>query len=161
MVFSSGDLLTVDDLGYVYFKDRTGDTFRWKGENVSTTEVETVVMNVVKLSDVVVFGVNVPGCEGKAGMVAIADPEKKVDVSTLFTQISSSLPSYALPLFVRLVDKFETTGTFKLPKVTLQKESYDPSVVTDPLYYLDTKGGAYRMLNTTLYQDILNGQIRF
>lgn len=161
MVFSSGDLLTVDEFGYVYFKDRTGDTFRWKGENVSTTEVETAVMNSVKLSDVVVFGVTVPSCEGKAGMVAIADPDKRVDIETLYSEITKALPSYALPIFIRLVDKFETTGTFKLPKVTLQKESYNPSVVKDPLFYLDSKSGAYKKLDLALYQDIMNGQIRF
>lgn len=158
MVFSSGDLLTIDEFGYVYFKDRTGDTFRWKGENVSTTEVETAIMNIVH-SDVVVFGVTITGCEGKAGMVAIADANNALDVSNLYLQLTNSLPAYAVPMFVRIVEKLETTGTFKLPKVDLQKQGYNPNVVKDPLYYLNGKHG-YQRLDANVYEDIISGRIR-
>lgn len=161
VVFASGDLLTIDDLGYVYFKDRTGDTFRWKGENVSTTEIESLLQQTVKLSDVVVYGVSVPGCEGKAGMAAIADPDRVVDLDHLLSAMKKSLPFYSIPIMIRVVDKIETTGTFKLPKVTLQKEGYDPNIVKDPLYFLDFKDGKYVELNSNVYEDILNGQIRF
>jgi len=120
--FASGDLLTIDDLGFVYFKDRTGDTYRWKGENVSTTEVESVVSNQVQLSDCVVYGVTVPGCEGKAGMAAIEDPNQQVNLVDLLNKLRRALPSYAIPVFVRLVKKIETTGTFKLPKVFFESD---------------------------------------
>ncbi|KAI1298139.1 Long-chain fatty acid transport protein 4 [Halotydeus destructor] len=160
-VFASGDLLTIDDLGYVYFKDRTGDTFRWKGENVSTTEVESVLCNAVNLSDVVVFGVQVAGCEGRAGMGVIEDPGRHVAMDTLYASLKRSLPPYAIPVIVRLVNKIETTGTFKLPKVALQKEGYDPQCIDDPLYFLDTKDNCYHKLTKSLYEDVMNGQIRF
>lgn len=161
VVFASGDLLTIDDLGYVYFKDRTGDTFRWKGENVSTTEIESLLQQTVQLSDVVVYGVTVPGCEGKAGMAAISDPDRIVDLDYLLSSMKKSLPFYSIPIIIRVVDKIETTGTFKLPKVTLQKEAYNPDIVKDPLYFLDFKLGKYVKLDNNLYEDILNGQIRF
>lgn len=163
MVFSSGDLLQIDDLGFVYFKDRTGDTFRWKGENVSTTQVETVIMNHHQQSDVVVYGVRVTGCEGKAGMAAVSDSSvlqsDKLDI--MHEHLTNSLPSYAVPLFIRLVDKMEATGTFKLPKVSLQKDGYCPTTVTDPLFYLDVRSERYLPLTPTVYQDIVSGKIRF
>jgi len=84
MCFRSGDILVMDELGWLYFKDRAGDTFRWKGENVSTMEVEATVSAVVGLRDCVVYGVEIPGTEGRAGMVAIPDPERKVDVEKLY-----------------------------------------------------------------------------
>lgn len=162
LYFSSGDLLTVDDLGYVYFKDRTGDTFRWKGENVSTTEVESVVASFIGLSDVVVYGVTIPGCEGRAGMASIAVSAQDINLSDFLTHLRKSLPAYGVPCFVRLNEKgIETTGTFKLPKVSLQKEGYDPNVISDPLYFLDAQTRSYQKLDRSLYENILNGQIRF
>ena len=160
-VFASGDLLTIDELGYVYFKDRTGDTYRWKGENISTTEVETTMQQQVQLSDVVVYGVVIPGCEGKAGMAAIADTVKNVDLDELLTKLKKSLPAYSIPVFIRFVDKIERTGTFKLPKVVLQKEAYNLSTISDPIYFLNSRSGSYQQLDYSLYEDILNGQIRF
>lgn len=161
-------------------QDRTGDTFRWKGENVSTTEVETVVSNQVGLTDCVVYGVTVPGCEGRVGMAAIQDPEQKVKLDELLYKLKRALPAYAIPVFVRLVKKIETTGTFKLPKVrsgllrkcllselhshsqvALQRQGYDPQVISEPLYFLDSKTKSYVRLTQSLYEDILNGQIRF
>jgi solute carrier family 27 fatty acid transporter 1/4 len=161
LYFSSGDLLTVDDLGYVYFKDRTGDTFRWKGENVSTTEVESVVASLVGLSDVVCYGVSVPGCEGRAGMASIAAAMEDIDMRVFYDHMRKSLPPYAVPLFVRLNQKMETTGTFKLPKVSLQKEGYDPNVISDPLFFLDVKSRSYQKLDDRSHEDILSGKIRF
>lgn len=162
IVFSSGDLLWIDDLGFVYFKDRTGDTFRWKGENVSTTEVETVIMNQIKLSDVVVYGVPIDGCEGRAGMAAICDPSLNTDkLVNMFTHLDASLPRFAIPAFIRVVEKMEATGTFKLPKVALQKEGYDPNVISDPLFYLDLSSNSYQPLSQDKYQGILSGSIRF
>jgi solute carrier family 27 fatty acid transporter 1/4 len=100
----------MDEMGYFYFKDRTGDTFRWKGENCSTAEVEAVVSNVADLKDSVAFGVEVPGNEGRAGMSAIADPEGTLDLDALTAGINKSLPSYARPLFIRILHQVELTG---------------------------------------------------
>ena len=99
-----------DEYGYFYFRDRSGDTFRWKGENVSTTEVEAVISSITGLKDCVVFGVKIPGTEGSAGMVTIADPEKSLDLQQLTATVNSSLPAYARPLFVRVSKEIETTG---------------------------------------------------
>ena len=79
--FASGDLLTMDQFGYLYFKDRCGDTFRWKGENVSTMELESIISNTLQLADCIIYGVDVPNCEGKAGMAAILDKNH----STIFS----------------------------------------------------------------------------
>lgn len=158
--FLSGDLLTMDDLGYVYFKDRTGDTFRWKGENVSTTQVEGIISNILKLRDCVVYGVDIAGVEGKAGMVAIPDPEKCINLSHFHSSLKKSLPNYAIPCFVRIVDELQTTGTYKLPKSMLQKEGYDPSLIHDPLFFLDPRSQEFVRMTPDLYNDIINCKIR-
>ena len=101
MCFRSGDILVMDEFGWLYFKDRAGDTFRWRGENVSTTEVEATVSNMVELKDAIVYGVEIPGTEGKAGMAAIHDPDEEVDVDQLAKGIKAELPTFAWPLFVR------------------------------------------------------------
>ncbi|XP_074653817.1 long-chain fatty acid transport protein 4-like [Tubulanus polymorphus] len=160
MAFLTGDLLIMDDYGNLFFKDRTGDTFRWRGENVSTSEVEATVMNIIKLKDAVVYGVDVPGSEGKAGMVTIVDEAGTLDLNHLASACSKALPPYARPLFVRIKDHIETTGTFKLKKVDLKKESYDPNLVSDRLYYLDIRAGVYKPLDNAAYADICSGKIR-
>ena len=99
-----------DEFGWMYFKDRAGDTFRWKGENVSTMEVEAVVSQVVGQKDCVVFGVEIPGTEGRAGMTVIPDPERKVDLEKLYSGVTEKLPSYARPMFVRFVKELKRTG---------------------------------------------------
>jgi len=98
----------MDDFGYLYFKDRTGDTFRWKGENVSTTQVESIISTHCDHKDCVVYGVKVPHTEGRAGMVAIAD--KNLDLHRLANGLKKSLPHYARPLFLRLMDYVDLTG---------------------------------------------------
>lgn len=103
----------MDELGYFYFKDRTGDTFRWKGENCSTAEVEAVVMNVCGLKDAVVYGVEIPHNDGRAGMAAILDPDGTVDMEGLAAGVTKALPSYARPLFVRIVKQIDMTGNKK------------------------------------------------
>ena len=105
-----GDLLMQDDYGYLYFKDRLGDTFRWKGENVSTAEVEAIISSATGLKDCVVYGVQVPGTEGRDGMAAIADPEKSLDLQQLAAAMNTNLPAYARPMFVRVLDQLVTTG---------------------------------------------------
>ncbi|CAL4059398.1 unnamed protein product, partial [Meganyctiphanes norvegica] len=157
--FLSGDILVMDEEGYLYFKDRTGDTFRWRGENVSTTEVEGVVSQVAGHTDAVVYGVEVPGAEGRAGMAAILDPEDNLDLKLLHDGLTKALPSYARPLFIRIVKELDMTGTYKLKKVDLQKEGFSPSDVSDKMYYLDPKNG-FVPLDNELHQRIVSGEAR-
>ncbi|EFN85193.1 Long-chain fatty acid transport protein 1 [Harpegnathos saltator] len=125
-VFNSGDILIMDEYGYFYFKDRTGDTFRqWRGENVATSEVEAIVSNVIGLKDAAVYGVEVPGNEGKAGMAAIYDPNNSLDLKELVEGLKKSLPTYARPLFIRVLSELSMTGTFKLKKRDLQQDAFD------------------------------------
>ncbi|MCL4128833.1 UNVERIFIED_CONTAM: hypothetical protein GTU68_057669 [Idotea baltica] len=157
--FASGDILVMDEYGYVYFKDRLGDTFRWRGENVSTTEVEGVVSLVADHKDAVVYGVEVPHTEGRAGMAAIVDPNDDVDMDIFSKNLPSYLPPYALPLFVRIIKQIDTTGTFKLKKLTLQKEAYNLNTIEDKLYFLDSKKKVYVPLTKELYDKIESGKV--
>ncbi|XP_045126369.1 long-chain fatty acid transport protein 4-like isoform X2 [Portunus trituberculatus] len=158
--FLSGDILVMDDEGYLYFKDRTGDTFRWKGENVSTIEVENVISRVTGLSDVIVYGVEVPGTEGRAGMAAILDREDTLDLEKLYDGMAKSLASYARPLFIRTVKEIEMTGTFKLKKVTVQKEGFNINIIKDKVFFLDAKKRAYVPLTADIYNKIISGEMR-
>jgi len=161
LCFRSGDILVMDELGWLYFKDRAGDTFRWKGENVSTMEVEATVSAVVGLRDCVVYGVEIPGTEGRAGMVAIPDPERKVEVDKLYEGLEGKLPAYARPLFVRLVDKIDVTATYKLKKRDLQSEGFNPELVGTGVLMLDVKLQRYLPLSQEQYNNIINGNLRF
>uniref|UniRef100_A0A914BVE0 Very long-chain fatty acid transport protein n=1 Tax=Acrobeloides nanus TaxID=290746 RepID=A0A914BVE0_9BILA len=130
-VFLTGDTMHWDRLGYVYFKDRTGDTYRWKGENVSTTEVEAVLMPLRSVVDVTVYGVKVPGTEGRAGMAAIVKSpycqlSEEEFLDEIAEKLSSTLASYAIPVFIRLCEDVDKTGTYKLVKTNLQRMSYLP-----------------------------------
>jgi len=159
MWFRSGDLLTMDEFGWFYFVDRLGDTFRWRGENVSTNEVEAVLSNVLQ-KDAVCYGVEIPGTEGKAGMAAIVAPSGDLDLSTFLNAIRKQLPTYATPIFLRLVHQLDITGTFKLKKLALQREGYNPEVITDQMYFLDSEKGAYRQLDNCLYDAIVHSRLR-
>ncbi|CAG2118538.1 unnamed protein product, partial [Medioppia subpectinata] len=156
--FLSGDLMEMDELGFLYFRDRTGDTFRWKGENVSTTEIEAIIQKVIRLNDCVVFGVAIENSEGKAGMAVLTRPtEGTLDMKQLYARLKDEIPSYAIPLFVRLVDKIELTGSYKLQKHSLEKEAFNPNVVKDELYFLDKKSDSYVTITPQLYQQIQSG----
>ena len=110
MLFRSGDILSKDEFGWVFFRDRAGDTFRWKGENVSTMEVEAFVSQVLGQRDCVVFGVEIPGTEGRAGMAVIQETDTPVDLTLLYSKLADKLPAYARPIFVRFVKEFSKTG---------------------------------------------------
>ncbi|XP_017062001.1 long-chain fatty acid transport protein 1 isoform X1 [Drosophila ficusphila] len=155
--FNSGDMVVCDILGYFYFKDRTGDTFRWRGENVATQEVEAIITNCVGLEDCVVYGVQIPHVEGKAGMAAIVDPGRKVDMEYLSVVLRGSLPTYARPLFIRLLDEIPRTATFKLKKRELAQEGYDIRKLSDPVYYLN-RDGVYRPLSEEQFEALLSGK---
>ncbi|XP_025016682.1 long-chain fatty acid transport protein 4-like [Tetranychus urticae] len=159
--YASGDLLVRDELGYLYFVDRTGDTFRWKGENVSTGEVEAVIGSITNHADTVVYGVLVPGNEGRAGMVAIRDTTGSLDLKDLLIKMKKELPQYAIPIFIRLTADIEVTSTFKMPKFTLKKESYDINLVNDPIFVLDWKNEEYKKLDKETYNKIINGEYKF
>ncbi|XP_047987565.1 long-chain fatty acid transport protein 4-like [Leguminivora glycinivorella] len=159
--FISGDILVADELGYLYFRDRTGDTFRWRGENVSTTEVEAAVSRVAEQRDAVVYGVEVPNTEGRAGMCGIVDVNRTLDLDQLAKDLAKDLPPYARPIFMRVMASMDMTGTFKMKKTDLQKEGFDPALVKkDKLYYLDSKLGRYLPLGAEEYEKIVKGLIR-
>ena len=94
-------------------------------------------------------------------MVAVEDPDSEVDISTLYSKLVSVLPAYARPMFVRLLSEVDKTGTFKLKKVELRNDGYNPSVVNDKLFYFDSKAGQYVPLNSEIYDNIIKGKIRF
>jgi len=143
----SGDLVRFDADDYFYFVDRVGDTFRWKGENVSTDEVAQVLGQFPGPAVVNVYGVRVPGTEGRAGMVALtyARPEQ-FDPEAFHAFAAAHLADYAIPVFVRLTAEADLTSTFKLRKIELQRAGYDPGRVGDPLYVRDPGAGTYRPL---------------
>jgi fatty-acyl-CoA synthase len=157
--FRTGDLLRCDSDGYYYFVDRVGDTFRWRGENVATSEVAEIVAQYPGVRDVCVYGVEVPGAEGRAGMAAIVC-DGRFDGAGLGRHVSQHLPAYARPLFLRRLPAIATTGTFKHRKSDLAREGFDPSAVSDPLYFLDSARDAYRVLDRTHYNHILSGRLR-
>ena len=158
--FLSGDILRMDEEGFLYFCDRTGDTFRWKGENVSTTEVESVIGHILELRDVVVYGVEVAGSEGRAGMAAIVGTKSTVDLSGLAQQLFLSLPAYAVPLFVRLITEADLTGTYKLKKVQLRNEAFNLSKVSDPLFILNVSKKTYEPFTEEKHQQLESGTLR-
>ncbi|AQV98316.1 long-chain-acyl-CoA synthetase [Cupriavidus necator] len=142
--WSSGDLLRYDEDGYCYFVDRIGDTFRWKSENVSTMEVADSLGDLPGLESITVYGVQVPGMEGRAGMAALVmQPGRAFDPGAFYALTCQRVPRYAAPLFVRIADTADLTSTFKLRKVDLQREGYDPALVRDPLYVRDERAGTY------------------
>jgi fatty-acyl-CoA synthase len=137
--FNSGDLVRRQGWWHIQFVDRLGDTFRWKGENVATSEVEGVLSQLSWIEHAAVYGVKVAGADGRAGMAAITLKQGcQFDPEGLLRHLQSALPTYAVPLFVRLTPATETTGTFKYQKVGLKKEGYDPALVKDPLYFWDS-----------------------
>uniref|UniRef100_A0A673FXJ2 Very long-chain fatty acid transport protein n=1 Tax=Sinocyclocheilus rhinocerous TaxID=307959 RepID=A0A673FXJ2_9TELE len=157
--YLSGDVLVMDELGYMYFRDRSGDTFRWKGENVSTTEVEGTLSSLLGQTDVAVFGVNVPGVEGKAGMAAIADSTGNFNCNSFLKEVQQALPPYARPIFLRISPCVDTTGTFKIQKTRLQREGYDPRLTTDQIYFLNSRAGRYELVTEELYNAFEEGRI--
>ncbi|WP_020653344.1 long-chain-acyl-CoA synthetase [Massilia niastensis] len=143
--WSSGDLLRYDADGYFYFVDRIGDTFRWKSENVSTQEVAETLAELPGAELINIYGVTVPGHEGRAGMAAIVmQPGAQFDPAAFYALTEARLPRYAAPLFARIAPAPELTSTYKLRKVDLQAQGYDPRAFDDPLFVRDEQGRTYR-----------------
>jgi fatty-acyl-CoA synthase len=158
--YRTGDLMRKDAQGFFYFVDRVGDTFRWKGENVSTSEVAAVITSYPGIADAVVFGVAVPGADGRAGMAALVAESSGLDLAAFRRYLVAHLPDYARPVFLRLIANIEITGTFKLRKQEPATEGYDCTRITDALYFDDRQQQAYVRLDEALYARLQAGTVR-
>ncbi|KAK3570914.1 hypothetical protein QTP86_030450 [Hemibagrus guttatus] len=159
--FNTGDLMKFDEQGFVYFQDRIGDTFRWKGENVATTEVADILTMVDFIEEANVYGVKVPGHEGRIGMAAIKLKEGRgFDSSVACKHVESYLPMYARPRFIRIQDMLDITGTYKQMKVTLVEEGFDTAAIQDDMYFLDDRKKTYIPMTEDIYNSIKNEQLR-
>jgi fatty-acyl-CoA synthase len=157
--YRTGDLMRRDDAGFYYFVDRVGDTYRWKGENVSTAEVLSTLCEVPSVLEGVVYGVAVPGADGRAGMAALV-VDQRFDLTRFHEHCRERLPAYARPVFLRLIAALESTGTFKPRKQELVQEGFDPALVPGPLYVIDLKAGRYVPLDPAVHAAIRDGKIR-
>jgi fatty-acyl-CoA synthase len=156
--FATGDLMRQDEEGYFYFVDRVGDTFRWKGENVSTSEVADQLSTLPGVKEATVYGVRVEGQDGRAGMASlVVGPQ--FDITAFAAAADAGLAAYARPVFVRLQPEIETTGTFKYRKLDLVAEGFDPSVIRQPLYVRDPAKG-YVKLTKAVFARIQSGGLR-
>ena len=159
--FRTGDLMRRDEDGYFYFVDRIGDTFRWKGENVATSEVSEAICAFHGIRDANVYGVAIPGTDGRAGMATIVADDRRLDLAAFRTHLASRLPEYARPLFLRVRDDLAVTATFKHTKSALVREGYDPVAIDDALYFNDRERQAFVRLDKALYDRIQNGQLQW
>jgi fatty-acyl-CoA synthase len=154
----TGDLMRRDREGFYYFVDRVGDTFRWKGENVATSEVAAALGRAPGVREAVVYGVAIPNADGKAGMAALTI-DGAPDLAAI-ARAALALPRYARPLFLRLTPALEATATFKPVKRALVAEGFDPTRVADPLYVYDSELEAYVALDAERYAAIARGDAR-
>ena len=157
--FNTGDLVRDQGFRHIQFVDRVGDTFRWKGENVATTEVEAALNRFPGIEEACVYGVQLPGADGRAGMAALT-VAGTLDGAALARHLQAELPAYAVPLFLRLRAEQETTSTFKFRKVELKREAFDPAVVHEPLYVLADRARGYEALTAEVYRKIREGEVR-
>ncbi len=157
--FRTGDLMKKDAGGFFWFVDRVGDTFRWKGENVSTAQVAQTIGACPGVRQAVVYGVPVPGTEGKAGMAAmVVDPD--FDLSAFRQHLGANLPGYACPVFVRIGASLEMTGTFKPTKGQLVREGFDPGQTEDVIWFDDRARGEFVRLDAERFAAIVNAKVR-
>ena len=166
--FNTGDLVKTMDVGFslgrihYQFVDRVGDTFRWKSENVSTNEVAEILNSYHEVNMANVYGVKVANSEGRAGMVAFNCNIEKFDWLSFSDFVSKKLPSYAQPVFVRIIDELETTGTFKLKKNDLREEAFHLDKVNGDLVFVKKPGkNSYERLDNDFYQSIKSGDVGF
>jgi fatty-acyl-CoA synthase len=160
MWFRTGDLMRKDKDGYIYFVDRIGDTFRWKGENVSTNEVGEALTAMPGIVTANVYGVAIPGYDGKAGMAAITT-DGDVDYDNLYKSLDEKLPPYAIPVFIRVQRDAETTGTFKYRKVELVKENYNLDQVTDPIWMYHPERKEYVPFTHDRFESLRSSAFKF
>jgi fatty-acyl-CoA synthase len=157
--YRTGDLMRRDAKGFYYFVDRVGETYRWKGENVSTAEVLAALSTVPGVLEGVVYGVQVPGNDGRAGMAALV-VDARFDLIAFREVARERLPSYARPVFLRLLTSLEATGTFKPKKQDLMREGFDPQRIGGPLYFEDARVGRYVPVDATLYAQLMSASLR-
>ncbi|MCA9531138.1 MAG: long-chain-acyl-CoA synthetase [Myxococcales bacterium] len=157
--FNTGDMLTLHEGNWVSFADRLGDTFRWKGENVSTNDVQETVSRAEGVDEANAYGVQVPGCDGRAGMVAVTT-KGGFDPDALARHVVEHLPAYARPLFVRVEDALQMTGSYKYVKTGLKADGFDPSKIASPLYFLHPDKRTYVPLDAAGYEAIVSGAVR-
>lgn len=157
--FRTGDLMRLDDKGFFHFVDRIGDTFRWKGENVATSEVNDAVRDFTGVVDATTYGVTIPGTDGRAGMSAIVVNEG-FDILALPAHLAQRLPVYARPVFIRILRELDATETFKQKKGELAREGFDPGAIEDPMFMLEPKSGAYVALDSGAFAQIVDGMVR-
>ena len=158
--FRTGDLMRKDDRGYFYFVDRVGDTFRWKGENVSSQQVAETLAACPGIVEAVAYGVAVPGTEGRAGMAALVI-DNAFTLDALGRFLVERLPHYARPVFVRICKTLEMTSTFKPRKQDLVRQSFDPTATTDPIFMNDSASRIFVRLDAELYARIQRNELRF
>jgi fatty-acyl-CoA synthase len=158
--FRTGDLMRRDAAGFYYFVDRLGDNFRWKGENVSTAHVAEALCRCTGVTGAAVYGVAVPGTEGRAGMAAIT-ADADFDAARLRAALVKMLPAYARPVFLRICPELETTGTFKPIKARLAQQGYALDATADPIYVDDPSVEIFRRLDAELLGAIQAGKLRF
>jgi fatty-acyl-CoA synthase len=157
--FRTGDLMRKDTDGYFFFVDRIGDTFRWKGENVSTTEVEETIGRFPGVAETNVYGVSIPGHDGRAGMAALV-LDGNLDLAAFRRHLAESLPDYARPLFLRIRGEMDVTSTFKQKKIDFVAQGFDPAATTDPIYFDDPVAHAFVRIDQALYDRIRGGGFR-
>lgn len=155
--FRTGDLMRADAQGFFIFVDRIGDTFRWKGENVATSEVADALCACAGVLEASVYGVELPNTDGRAGMAALV-VASDFEIEALGQHVAMRLPKYARPIFLRLRDSLDTTGTFKVRKGDLVRDGFSPDHVGDRLYFLHD--GRFQSLDHALYTRIMTGDIR-
>ncbi|KAE8296171.1 Very long-chain acyl-CoA synthetase [Larimichthys crocea] len=161
LYFNTGDLLRLDHEKFVYFQDRVGDTFRWKGENVATSEVADILTMAPCILEANVYGVKVEGHEGRIGMAAVILKEGEAfDCSGTYKQVANYLPAYARPRFIRIQACLEMTGTFKMKKVRLVEEGFNPAHIQDSLYFLDPEKKTYIPMTEDIYRAIASREIK-
>uniref|UniRef100_A0A672NSX4 long-chain-fatty-acid--CoA ligase n=1 Tax=Sinocyclocheilus grahami TaxID=75366 RepID=A0A672NSX4_SINGR len=159
--FNSGDLLKIDHDNFIYFQDRVGDTFRWKGENVATTEVSDIISMLDFVEEANVYGVRVPGHEGRIGMAAVKLMDGvEFECKKTFDHVCRFLPVYARPRFIRIQSSMDITATFKQLKLKLVEAGFNPSMATDSLYFLCERERTYVSLTPSIYQQILSHSIK-
>ena len=157
--FRTGDLMSRDENGFFFFIDRVGDTYRWKAENVATNEVAGVLSVFPGVTQANVYGVAVPGYDGRAGMASIV-AEGEPDLAALKAHVDRELPLYARPVFLRLSKEGETTSTFKFKKTNLVKAGFDPANISEPLYYADPRTDEYTAIDADVFASIHDGTVR-
>ena len=154
--FVTGDLLKRDEDGDFWFVDRVGDTFRWKGENVSTEEVGKVIQRAACVGLTSVYGVQIDGHEGRAGVAAgQLSNGHRFDAKEVFDLVETCLAPAARPRFIRIIDEFETTASYKVVKHRLQSEGVNPTEIGDKVYWYNSEKRTYTTLAKNRYKTVI------